>query len=58
MALNLILLTLSLLKSENVQQNFSKRSAVKTPDYFIENEKIKYTGEAYPGSSTVLLVFY
>jgi hypothetical protein len=28
------------------------------PDYFIENEKIKYTGEAYPGSSVVLLVFY
>jgi hypothetical protein len=35
-----------------------KRNAVKISNYFIENEKIKHTGEAYAGSSVVLLVFY
>ncbi len=27
-------------------------------DYFIENEKFKYTGEAYPCSTGTVLVFY
>jgi hypothetical protein len=33
-------------------------SAEEGPDYFIENEKIKYTGEAYTRSEGAVLMFY